>query len=184
MRRSHRLAAGLAGLPLAALVAACSASGSRPDVVRSTVLDQHGNVIQTSNIVAHRVDSLPETGDAAIRRVATGYTRIGLTPNVVDATSGMVGVRSVNLSRRLVGIPLSTYLDCGVDAMSGVPLADRDRVELTLLTEVKASPTGSTLRTSLGGRAMRAATGASMDPKSCSSRGTLETKLAQAIKSP
>lgn len=183
MRLPSRLRpALLAGLPVLALLAACSSRGNRPDIARSTILTESGQVIRTSNVVQHRVDSLAESGESAIRRVAVAYARLGLTPNVVDSVSGMVGVRAVIISRRLAGVNLSNYMDCGVDAMSGAPQADRDRVQLTLLTEVKPATRGSVLRTSLGARALKATSGASVDPRPCSSRGALEAKLGQVLK--
>jgi hypothetical protein len=93
----------------------------------------------------------------------------------------VIGVRQVVLARRLQGVPLTAYVDCGTD-VNGIPLAVNDRVELTMLTELREATGRTKLETTLVARALRAASGAQLDPQRCTSRGALEAKLGRTAR--
>lgn len=169
--------ARLALLAALAAAAACSASGRGAVIDRATTVDDGGNMIARTVTTDVVVDSLTLAPAAALSAVSDAYVALGMTPNTLDPARRVAGVRNVMLSRRLQGVPLTTYFDCGADL--GVPIASNNRVEVTMLTEVRPAGAGATMHTSLQARAHRTASGAQLDPIDCVSRGTLERKLAQ-----
>lgn len=169
-------------LLLAALAtaSACAASGRGTVIDRATTVDDGGNMIARTMTTDIVIDSLALAPAAALAAVNDAYVALGLAPNSVDPARRVVGVRNLLLSRRLQGVPLTTYFDCGVDL--GVPIASNNRVEVTMLTEVREAGGRSTMQTSLNARALRTSSGAQLDPIACSSRGTLEAKLVQVVR--
>ncbi|HYD52268.1 MAG TPA: hypothetical protein VEA99_06565, partial [Gemmatimonadaceae bacterium] len=144
-------------------------------------MDERGSIVETTTITESRVDSLALAPGAALVSVRNAYIALGLEPNYVDPAKGIVGIRQGIVARRLQGVPVTAYVDCGLD-MNGVPFAANDRVEVTMLTEVRPSGTGATMITSLAARALRTSSGASVNPQRCASRGSLERKLAGVVK--
>lgn len=179
MPRLDRRPAALAALTFALAACASGTGGARID--RATTVDDGGNVMARTVTTDLVVDSVALAPGAALSAVTDAYVALGLTPNQVDPARRIVGVRNVIVSRRLQGVPLTTYFECGVDV--GVPIASNNRLELTMITEVREAAGRSTMHTQATARALRTASGAQLDPQPCSSRGSLEAKLAQTVRS-
>jgi hypothetical protein len=174
--------ARLALLPLSTAIAIACATGHGGAIIeRGTVVDDRGGIIETSAATDIIVDSLDLPRSEALVAVRNAYVALGLVPNLVDPARGFVGIRQHVLSRELQGVPLTTYIDCGID-VNGMPVAANDRIELTMLTEIVDASGRSTTRSVLSARALRSSSGAQMDPKRCSSRRALEAKLGRVAR--
>jgi hypothetical protein len=168
-------------LALLGLSAACTPRQGQTRIDRGTVIDERGAIVETTSLTESRTDSLALAPAEAIALTRNGYLALGLEPNYVDPPRGVVGVRQGTYSRRLQGVPLTAYLDCGLDA-NGVPFAANERIELTMLSELRPANGRTVMVTTLTGRAMRTSSGASVNPQRCSSRGTLEKKLSEVVR--
>lgn len=108
------------------------------------------------------------------------YARVGLRVDGSDATRRMVQTRALQLRRKLNGVPLSRYFDCGTE-MTG-PIADSWRLTLNASMSVSPgmSPDSSHVTTIVTVLA-RPFEGNSATSAACSSTGRLETLLANSI---
>jgi hypothetical protein len=95
----------------------------------------------------------------------------------MDAAHHLVGNSALKIRQRLGKTPLSRYLDCG--ATQGFPSADTYDIQLSVLSQLEADPTGSTKigtfvqavgRPGFGGESIN-----------CSSKTTLERLVADQV---
>ncbi len=108
------------------------------------------------------------------------YARVGLRIDGSDPGRHMVQTRALPLLRKLNGVALSRYFDCGTE-MTG-PIADSWRLTLngTMSVSPGLSPDSSHVTTILTVVA-RPFEGSSASSPACSSTGRLEMALANAI---
>ena len=105
------------------------------------------------------------------------YDSLGLPVNKIDQTGYVIGAENHAVRRQLGKMPLSRYIDCG--SMQGGPSADTYEVNLTLLTTLRPSESGTTAYTVLQALARPVSTRG--DWMKCSSQGQLERRLAEAL---
>jgi hypothetical protein len=105
------------------------------------------------------------------------YDSLGLPVNKIDQAGYVIGAENQPVRRQLGKMPLSRYIDCG--SMQGGPSADSYEVNLTLLTTLRPSESGTTAFTVL--QAMARPVSTRGDWRQCSSQGLLERRLAEAL---
>ncbi|MGD8361730.1 MAG: hypothetical protein PVJ04_09885 [Gemmatimonadota bacterium] len=86
---------------------------------------------------------VPATPDVVWPLLLDALASEGLSPDGVDATTGLVSVGRVEWSRERNGLPLSTFLDCGISA-TGRSLADDARIVAAMTTQAEADGTEDT----------------------------------------
>jgi len=168
---------------LTAVVAGCSASSSKvtpPATVATMSTRIEG--MSTANLRTVTVnDSRTLTLLHPIAKVwavmPLAFDSLGIPVNQIDPANYVIGASSVRVRRSLRKVPLSRYIDCG--SMAGGPSADTYEINLTLLTTLKATETGSVAFTQL--EALGRSESLRGDWIRCSSNGTLERKLADVI---
>jgi hypothetical protein len=105
------------------------------------------------------------------------YTELGLPAPVMDESIWTVEVRNHTATRRIGDIRMSQILDCGSD-MTG-QLADTHRIRLSVRTWLEpAGGENTEVRTRVDALASSMERSATF---SCSSRGELEARIAQAL---
>lgn len=119
--------------------------------------------------------------DAAWQRVGRAYTSLKLPITVVDTARHVIGAQNARVRNQLAGDRVSRWLSCGV-TLSGSPRADSYTVLLTVLTQVRASGSGSVARSVVAGYAQPSDGSTNAVP--CSSTGELEQRLHEALSAP
>lgn len=108
--------------------------------------------------------------------LSEAYQRVGLPAPELDPRSYLVAVNDVRASRRLGGVPLSHYLECG-SSVTGA-YADTHRVRLFVNTALEAAgPETTIVRTRV--EATAAPTAGGGGTRTCTSMGALELQIAQ-----
>lgn len=103
---------------------------------------------------------------------------LGIRIDQLDAKQHVIGSTGFKAHKRLGKVPLSRIIDCG--STQGFPSADEYDVHLSVLTQVetdKAGPTSIATKVEAAARPMAFA-GAYAK---CSSKGVLETMIANAV---
>lgn len=117
--------------------------------------------------------------DRVFAAVDSALGSLGIALDVRDAASGLVGTGRLKTQRRLAGVPMSRWLDCGVGARGST--ADVYQVSLALLGMVRTRPADSVeVRVAFAAGAQDFS-GPLADPISCSSTGALEERILNAV---
>ena len=117
--------------------------------------------------------------DRVFAAVDSAMTSLGIPLDIRDAASGVVGTGRLKTQRRLAGVPMSRWLDCGVGARGST--ADVYQVSLALLGMVRARQADSVeVRVAFAAGAQDFS-GPLGDPISCSSTGALEERVLNAV---
>ncbi len=173
-------------LTAALLTTACASTGSTPlqapPATRAEVIttERDGGVRIITNAAGQPIGRSFAVPPARMWPVAVdAYARVGLRIDGSDPAQHMVQTRSLQVRRKLNGVPLSTYFDCGSE-MTG-PRADSWR--LTIDGRMAVSPTSpdSSAVTTILTVVARPFEGNSATPTACSSTGRLESKLTDAV---
>lgn len=107
------------------------------------------------------------------------YDELKIRMGTSDAANRVYGNRTLAVNRTLGGKPLSTYLSCGADAF-GVPLADKYRVDMSILTTLAPVEGGKTrITTQIAATASNPSV--SSATTNCASTGNLEQLIASRI---
>ncbi len=111
--------------------------------------------------------------------LVAAYQNLNIPVTTLDANTKTLGNTNLAVSRKLAGVPLSTWLDCGRTA-TRTHVADQYVVNLSVATQVQPAAAGSSkVVTLLQGRAKSHFTN---DPAvQCSSTGRLEKRIAEEI---
>jgi hypothetical protein len=173
-------------LALVALLPACASSGltSSSAPVRSQVETSDGLTSTTYEFSVTSDDRVAETvvagaPDAHWPRLAAAYEKLGLQLVHVDGGRRMLQGQAVARSGRVAGTRVSQLVDCGYTAARAA-IADRYAVTITVSTQLVPAAGGTTVQTLVKASAQ--------DPVhnnpavSCSSRGHLETSIADALR--
>ena len=155
----------------------------------------------TTNVPPERVVAVDERSGASVRTQndPTGVTSTiqGTTDQVWDATAlsfvflkipvtysnrpaGEQGNPNFVMIRNFDGQPLSAYLNCGDDPISG-PNANLGRVTVAIVAKIRPGTSGTVLETLLTGNVVKS--GASSAPIYCSTTGTFEKHFADMVAS-
>ena len=176
----------LARLLLPALVTACSSAGSNaPDVAATPMATQIGlssggsvPLRQTVERVAINTD-LRLRPDSVFGLLRGVYTGLGFAPES-DRKAMTVVVTSARIRRRLAGVPLQQYLDCG--SKDNLPNAETYQIELTLTSQVlMLTDSTSRISTRVDAVASNPLHGADNRTR-CTSLGVLEKRIGDAVK--
>ncbi len=109
------------------------------------------------------------------------YSALGLRVDGSDAAHYLAQTRGQLLRRQLNGIALSTYFDCGTELSGSIADSWRLKLDARMAVAAGTSPDSSALQTLLTVTATPVE-GTSAQVTPCSSRGRLETKLAQLVR--
>jgi hypothetical protein len=160
----------------------CASAGEGAAPERSTVLvSMRGSSMPVSREAESRgvvqtYSSSREEVWAALQQV---YRQLEIPVGLMNEAEGIIGNRQHTRSRTLAGERLSRYLHCGHDA-TGVPMADSYRVQLSVVTSIRATEGGAVeVETLVGGTAAPVATGGSM--VHCSTTGALEQRMTALL---
>lgn len=112
------------------------------------------------------------------RVLPSAFDSVGLVVSAIDAASHVIDNGGVRLSRRLGGVPLSWYIDCGSGRVGSS--VDNYDIVLNVRTQLRASDSMATsVITEV--QAMGRPAAFSQDYSRCSSTGKLESRLADVI---
>ncbi len=173
--------AGVLGVVLVALVVnACASAGPAPRAPqRVTTVSHRGLLVEVFNepgVGARFVAAPPDS----IWQVLPGvYDRLEIPVAEANRATWQLGSSGYR-ARRIEGDRLSQHLYCGTSGVTATPNADRYDVTLTVQTQLTVPDSGGTLVvTTVDGSATPR--GVSGNRLYCSSKGTLEMRVAQLI---
>ncbi|HEX5832112.1 MAG TPA: hypothetical protein VFY16_14110 [Gemmatimonadaceae bacterium] len=163
-------------------LAGCASSSSSTDLTRARTerpLIVDDVLITTTNEtrgVGGTVDAPP---DKVWRALTAAYVGLGLETRTYDPASGQIGNINVRLIRRLNGVPLSTYFDCGT-GFSG-PNADDHRLRVNVISYLRAQgPSRTLVETQVQAFATNVE-GTSRHEFACTSKGALEARILEFV---
>jgi hypothetical protein len=118
--------------------------------------------------------------DSAYLLLQAVYADLQLAVRRADATTRVVAVSAVKIRRRLGGVALTRYLDCGWK--DNLPNAETYDIELSMTSHVAANPDNtSRVTTRVQAVASDPLHGAA-NVTSCTTLGALETRIADAVR--
>jgi hypothetical protein len=171
-------------LALAAAAAGCSSSSPiesapAPQTVR---VSGGGSGPLAMGMTPSPADARASTVSAPLAEVwrvlPAAYESLNIPVSTVDTATGVMGNSGFNVRRRLGTVPLIRLIDCGTT--QGGPSAETYDIRLTVTTRVTAVDGGTRLATTVEPMGKPAAF--SGEYIRCSSMGTLESRLADAVK--
>ncbi len=136
--------------------------------------------LNTSPTVVARVDTIPAPLDQVWRMLPAAYDSLAIPLTRLDAANHVVGNAGLKVRGRLGNIPLTRYLDCGDS--QGAPSAETYEILLSVFTQARPATSGTaTVATTVqaSGRPVTF----SGEYVRCSSRGALESRLVNKLKS-
>ena len=166
------------------LLGACASSANSvtsapaPSTLR---IDSQGGTKQVNVGMAAPIalaNTVAVSRDAAWARLPQAFAAVGLPAGVATESERGLSVGPIEVSRRLGGVRLSTYLSCG-ESLTG-PNADSHAVILNVASQLHDAGSGATrVETRVQANATPRASGGG--PVACSSTGKLENRLAAEI---
>jgi hypothetical protein len=172
---------------VSALIAAAACStGPGPDVTATPTttrisLGSSGGVdIRGSSEQVAITSDLPISSDSALGLLRAAYADLQLGAARVDVAARTVTVSAAKIRRRLGGVALTRYLDCG--AKYNIPNAETYDVQVTVTSQVTAVGEGrSRLSTNV-----QAAASDPFQPASnqvvCTTLSTLEARISDGVR--
>lgn len=137
-----------------------------------------GDRFTITRSTAPNVNGLPFAPDRVWKALPAAFDSVAVPIATLDAPSKTIGNEGFKIRQRLGTVALSRYFDCGTTQIG--PNADSYDVFLTVLIQVQAAGAGSRLVTSVEASARPITF--SQAYSRCTSRGTLEARLLDAIK--
>lgn len=174
----------LVPLALAAAAAGCSSSSAvqtaaTPQTVRVAGGGAGSIAMGMSGSTADARASVVAAPLAEVWRVLpAAYESLSIPLSTVDTTTWVIGNSGFNVRRRLGTVPLVRLIDCGTT--QGGPSAETYDIRMTITTHVKAVEGGTSLSTTV--EPMGKPVAFSGEYIRCSSTGSLESRLADAVK--
>lgn len=175
----------LVGLSVFA-VCACSKAGPQPEVTVSPstrrVVTAGGSTITIGGAnetigISTEISAAPDTVFKALLAV---YGDLNVATPDVSSAQRAVGNQRLQIRRRLGGVPLQTYLDCGGNP--GQPNAETFDIVMTLMSLVTPGRAGgSTVTTSVQAVGSDPTHGAGNQLR-CSSTSELEGRIAKMVR--
>lgn len=174
-----RLLALLSAGALAGCASTNSTTSARPETVRVVSGPGTSTTSLTINASANAsVAKLSFPIDKVWRALPGVYDSLGIPLTMLDATKHVIGNEGMKIRQRLKDVALSKYIDCG-QAQIG-PSADSYDVFLTVTSLVRAtSPTETEVATTVEAQAKPITF--AQEYSRCSSKGTIETKVASIL---
>lgn len=150
---------------------------SRPSIEERTVLTD--DRLYRSTVDSRTVRTLvPAPREKVWAAVEVAYNQLGIDVKTMNPNTGELGNIAHVAQRQLAGKPLSNFLNCGTDVISG-PIANTHRIQLSLLTTLSPDSSGTYIESRLAATARKI--GTSNDPLPCSTTGRLEQQLNQKV---
>ena len=170
---------------VAVATTACASSGSQtttgvavssaPQQI-TTAQGQNIRINTTATTVAVS-EAVPIGADSAYNLLLKVYKDLAIPTTNLDSRQRLAGNFQFKIRRKLGGIALSKYLDCG--NKDGVSNADEYDIALTIASAVGgASLSSSTISTSINGVATHPMFSTQT---ACATTGELEKRIAQAV---
>lgn len=170
---------------LGLIVLSACASSHRPAVTTDEqtvrVVNQHGAVrsVQTASQHRPRITTLEIPLEQVWRALPAAYAAVGIDVATQDVNRGVIGNGGFRARRRLGDTALGRYIDCG--NTQGAPSAETYEVHFSVLSEVVAEESGSTILSTVVDATARPIN-FSGDPVRCFSKGELENRIAATVK--
>ena len=183
MSRLLRLGACVVAL---AGVAGCASSGNSStttvgvtQATQQVTLSTGQNVrINTTTTTVALSENVPVGPDSAYKVLVKVYTDLAVAATTLDSRQRIVGNPSLKVRRRIGGVTLVKYLDCGYK--DGAPNAETYDIVLNLMSSVSGqTPTSATVSTRIEGVATHPVFGSQTV---CTTTGELEKRIAQMVR--
>jgi hypothetical protein len=166
-----------------AVVAGCASTGNgstaRSSIETTRVATSTGTTTLTSvATVQPGYVTLEVPIDIVWRALPVAYDSIGIPVGKVDTLSHVVGNEGFKLRRKLGGVSLARYLDCG--QAQGFRSAETYEVNLAVITQLQpVGATGTSASTSV--QASARPINFAGDYAACSSTGELEKRVGEVL---
>lgn len=175
----------LASLLLLGACASSSANSVTSAAAPSTLrIDSQGGTKQVNVGMAAPIalaNTVPVAMDMVWTRLPQAFAAVGLPAGVAAEPERVLTVGPIEVSRRLGGARLSTYISCG-QSLTG-PNADSHSVILTVASQLYEAGSGVTrVETRVQANATPRASGGG--PVACTSTGEMENRIAAALRQP
>jgi hypothetical protein len=169
----------LISIAACAVSAACAAAAasSPPSTADRVIATTDVGILRADEHPSNLVTNLSASPAAAMAAASAAYNELGVEVKLYDPRSGVIGNRRFSLYHRFAGVPMSTYLGCGMTA-SG-PGADNYRITMSLVTTILPSGSGSTVQTALEAKGEDPSS--SQGLSSCLTTGLLEQRINALI---
>ncbi len=167
-----------------ASVAACATSGTVGTTARPVSQDISvgaggaGDRLTIAPSAGPNVNTLEFAPDRVWKVLPAAFDSVAVPVTHLDPATRTIGNEGFKLRQRLGKVPLSRYFDCGTTQIG--PNADSYDVFLTVMVQVQAAGAGSKLVTNVEASARPITF--SQAYSRCSSRGSLEARLLDAIR--
>lgn len=107
------------------------------------------------------------------------YKSLGIETAIVDRPGRLIGNQSLRVRRRLGGVPLTRYIDCG--STQGTQSAESYEILINIVSQLHApSPNSTTITTTF--QSMGRPVSLSTEYRTCSSTGALEKAIADQLR--
>ena len=167
---------------LLTVLAACASGapvGGRAPVPQSIGIAGSGDRLTISPGDGPNRYSLDAPLDRVWRALPAAFDSVGVRVTRIDSVSKVVANDGFKVRQRLGQVALSRYIDCGQTQIG--PNADSYEVYITLIAEIRFSTAATTAMATTFEAAARPIA-FSQGYSRCTSRGTFEAKLLEAIK--
>jgi hypothetical protein len=138
------------------LAAACSSAAKQAPIdvssqtVRTTVVTGVGDArkVDANPEAAARTLMLPVGPDVVWQVLPDVYTELGIKVDFVTQAERRLGNQQFVVRRRMGGVPLTKYLDCGISGSgAGTPNAETYEISLSVASQVTSRAAGSSMVT-------------------------------------
>jgi hypothetical protein len=183
---AHRLAGPLLTLTLALVAGCASGSGGGGSIPTARTEEERihldapsgGNfTLRLTHDASGYADTVALASGPAWAALMRAYTNLGMPISASFPEKHLLGTGPFRVHRRLGGQALSQYLDCG-SSITG-DNADQYEVTLRVVSEIEPAGAQSIVRTQLAATAV--AVGSSNSLLHCSSKHTLERRIARLV---
>jgi len=189
--RTHPRTHPTSRLPVVALLAlaACAGRQGDTDTCPAPAIGQTGNRVTTAGGGTGQTMTLESTSgpstsavalraarDVIWREIPAVYEELGIPLTKADTVSFVVGNEGMKVTRRLKGVPLSRFLQCGGTPPGGAN-ADTYEITLSVLSQLRPATGGDTQVVTTVDAAARPVAFNATSTVACSSTGALERRL-------
>ena len=180
---SRGLMRPIISLCLVAVSAACArntAGAPGADMQASTRVEGAGGVatFATTARVNANVAAVAAPLERAWQVLPAVYDSLGIPRTLVDPTLHRLGNQTFKIRRRLAGVALTRYLECG--GTSGAPNAGTYDITMSVLTQLHPAPPDSTRVLSVVQASARSPNFTNSEVQ-CTSTGKLEERIATML---
>jgi hypothetical protein len=165
---------------LALLLVSCSTStaGGTGDRAPADVFTTSGRSdVRIANEVKGARKLIEASPDSVWAALSAVYQDLELEPDLTDPRTRRIGNQSLTRAR-IAGERTEALVSCAEG--TGASAASRNRITLSIISQVEQEGAGSLLRTTISGTAVRA-DGTSVNRVLCYSKGVLEPRIFDAV---